>query len=96
MLHHHQLSRDSVPRCGEQRPCLSINVCGISGVETSISFCPVKKSTMMWFRHVLNGLLLGSALCDACGQDDVDNREWSREELAELEAKWGFEVPSLS
>lgn len=28
----------------------------------------------------------------ACGDGHDDVKEWTKEELAELEAKWGFEV----
>ncbi|KAH7313339.1 arginase family-domain-containing protein [Stachybotrys elegans] len=37
------------------------------------------------------GLLLLGRLSAACGNDKHDDREWSPEELAELEAKWGTE-----
>ena len=40
---------------------------------------------------LLHLLSLG-ALCNACSHDNHDDREWTKEELAELEAKWGYEV----
>lgn len=30
--------------------------------------------------------------CGSHGDNNENSREWTREELAELEAKWGFEV----
>ena len=41
----------------------------------------------------LMSLLLWSGLSAACGgHGDHDGKEWTKEELAELEAKWGFDV----
>lgn len=37
-------------------------------------------------------LLALSGLSNACGHDHHDEKEWTKEELADLEAKWGFEV----
>lgn len=37
-------------------------------------------------------LLLCSGLSAACGGHEHDDKEWSKEELAELEEKWGHEV----
>lgn len=44
------------------------------------------RSSSLW------SVLLYSALAAACAHDDHDDRVWSKEELAELEAKWGHEV----
>lgn len=44
----------------------------------------------------LTSLLLGCSsalLAAACGNHD-DGKEWTKAELDELEAKWGFEVRS--
>lgn len=35
--------------------------------------------------------LLFAGVCAACGGHD-DGKEWTKEELDELEAKWGYEV----
>lgn len=40
----------------------------------------------------LLNLLLGSSLTLACGHDNHDGKEWTKEELQELEEKWGYEV----
>lgn len=42
--------------------------------------------------YSLLGALLFAGLCAGCGGDNHDDKEWTKEELAELEAKWGFEV----
>lgn len=41
----------------------------------------------------LSWLFWGS-LSAGCGHEKHDEREWTKEELAELEAKWGFDVSS--
>lgn len=40
----------------------------------------------------LLSLLLGSTLTLACGHDNHDGKEWTKEELQELEDKWGHDV----
>lgn len=40
---------------------------------------------------LLHLLTLGG-LASACGHDHHDDKEWTKEELADLEAKWGYEV----
>lgn len=43
-------------------------------------------------RDIFSGLLL-AALTTACGHEhDEDGKEWTEDELAELEARWGYEV----
>lgn len=42
-------------------------------------------------QDVLGGLMLAS-LTAACGHDHGDEKEWTKEELDELEARWGYEV----
>lgn len=37
------------------------------------------------------GALFFAGVCAACGGHD-DGKEWTKEELDELEAKWGYEV----
>lgn len=39
--------------------------------------------------------LTGSAAQACSGHDDDDGKEWTKEELAELQAKWGHEARSL-
>ena len=41
--------------------------------------------------NILGGLLL-AGLTSACGHDHGDEKEWTKEELEELEARWGYEV----
>ena len=41
--------------------------------------------------EVLNALFL-ARVCTACAGGHDDDQEWTRDELAELEAKWGEEV----
>lgn len=40
---------------------------------------------------LFSGLLLFPGVCLACGGHD-DGKVWTKEELDELEAKWGYEV----
>lgn len=40
---------------------------------------------------LLHLLALGG-LTRACGHDHHDDKVWTKEELADLEAKWGYEV----
>ena len=41
---------------------------------------------------VLLSWLFWSSLSAGCSHEKHDDREWTKEELAELEAKWGNEV----
>lgn len=41
---------------------------------------------------VLAGLVLGAGLSLACGGGHDDDRQWTKEELQELEDKWGYDV----
>lgn len=45
------------------------------------------RSASLW-----NAFLLFGGWVRACGHDNHDGKEWTEEELADLEAKWGYEV----
>lgn len=50
-----------------------------------------KRTALMKTSTILFRLLMLGALSSACNHHHED-KEWTKEELAELEAKWGFEV----